>query len=178
MTGRTTRSRAAAATAVLTACALLLAGCGIKTTGVIESGHAATAKVPRDRTTAVLYFVSKENDRLVPVPFVVSAEYTLAPVVVLRLLLNGPVGPAQAAGLTTELPRLPAGQAEQASVGEYSPGKGVTVRVPFAVGSLSELARKQLVCTVGVSAARDAMSPVTLQGPDAALPSADCDTQR
>ncbi|MCX5010819.1 GerMN domain-containing protein [Streptomyces sp. NBC_00555] len=174
MTGRT-RSRATAATAALAGCALLLAGCGIKRTGVIESGHAATAKVPGGKTAGVIYFVSKEGDRLVPVPFGISAEYTIAPEALLGLLLNGPVGPAQDAGLTTALPRLPAGQSGVPSVSEYTPGKGITVRVPLAVGSLSELARKQLVCTIGVSVVPDTLSPVTLQGTDTSLPPADCD---
>ncbi|MCX5611275.1 MULTISPECIES: hypothetical protein [unclassified Streptomyces] len=176
MTGRT-RSRATAATAALAGCALLLAGCGIKRTGVIESGHAATAKVPGGKTAGVIYFVSKEGDRLVPVPFGISAEYTIAPEGLLGLLLNGPTGPAQEAGLTTALPRLTSGMAG-VGVSEYSPSAGLTVRVPFAVGSLSELARKQLVCTIGVSAVPETLSPVTLQGTDTALPSADCDPQR
>ncbi|MEU9375776.1 hypothetical protein AB0D94_18605 [Streptomyces sp. NPDC048255] len=177
MTGRrTTRTRAAAATAALAGCALLLAGCGIKRTGVIESGHAATVKVPGGKTAGVLYFVSKEGDRLVPVPFGVSAEYTIAPSALLGLLLSGPNGPAQEAGLTTALPQLRAGQGEP-SVGEYEPNKALTVRVPLAVGSLSELARNQLVCTVGVSAVPDVVNPVILQGTDTALPAADCDTR-
>ncbi|MFC9297623.1 hypothetical protein ACFTWH_26895 [Streptomyces sp. NPDC057011] len=172
MTGRKTRSRAAAATAALAGCALL-AGCGIKPTGVVESGHAATLKSPGAKAAA-LYFVSKEGDRLVPVPFTFDGGYTIAPRALARLLLDGPIGPAQEAGLTTALPRLPAGQEDVLAVSEYAPGSGMTVRVPFAVGSLSELARSQLVCTVGVSAVPDTLSPVTLQGTDTALPAAEC----
>ncbi|WP_374776566.1 GerMN domain-containing protein [Streptomyces sp. NBC_01310] len=178
MTARRTRSRATAVTAALAGCALLLTGCGIKRSGVVDSGHAATVKVPGSKTAAILYFVSKEGDRLVPVPFVVSAEYTLAPVPLLRLLLNGPTGPADAAGLTTALPRLSDAQAETVAVSRQSPDEGMTVRVPFAVGGLSELARDQLVCTVGASALPDVFSPVTLQGTDTILPSAECDTGR
>ncbi len=174
MRGRKTRARATAATAAVAGCALLLAGCGIKRTGVIDSGHAATVKVPGGKTAAVLYFVSKEGDRLVPVPFVISDEYTLAPVPLLRLLLKGPSGPAHAAGLTTALPRLSDGQEEAAEVSAWSPDKGMTIRVPFAVGGLSELARNQLVCTVGVSAVPDTITPVALQGTDTLLPAADC----
>ncbi|MGR4880916.1 hypothetical protein ACIPUC_16140 [Streptomyces sp. LARHCF249] len=175
MTRRKTGSRA---TAALVCCALLLAGCGIKRTGVIESGHAATVVVPGGKKGVVLYFVSKEGDRLVPIPFM-SDEYTIAPTALLRLLLDGPGGPAREAGLTTALPRLPAGQgAAGLDVSEYSSSRGMTVRVPFAVGELSELARSQLVCTIGVSAVPDVLSPVTLQGTDTALPSAECDTRR
>ncbi|MEU9300098.1 hypothetical protein [Streptomyces sp. NPDC048269] len=177
MTGRRTRSRGTAATAVLAGCALLLAGCGIKRTGVIDSGHPATVKSPGGKTV-VLYYLSKEGDRLVPVPFTVEGGYTIAPGALVRLLLDGPMGPAQEGGLTTGLPRLPAGQADVVEVSAYSPGAGVRVRVPFAVGDLSALARSQLVCTVGVSAVPDTLSPVTLQGTDTALPSAECDSRR
>ncbi|MFJ6755566.1 MULTISPECIES: hypothetical protein [unclassified Streptomyces] len=177
MTGRKTRARASAATAALAGCALLLTGCGIKRTGVIDSGHAATVKVPGSKNAAVLYYVSKEGDRLVPVPFTIGADYTLAPVPLLRLLMNGPSGPAQEAGLTTELPRLPDG-AEAMIVSAPAPDTGLTVRLPFAVEPLSDLARDQLVCTVGVSARPDVISPVTLQGTDTTLPSAECGRRR
>ncbi|MEJ8641673.1 GerMN domain-containing protein [Streptomyces sp. MS1.HAVA.3] len=178
MTARRTRYRAATATAALVAgCALLLTGCGIKRSGVVDSGHAATVKVPNGKG-AVFYFVSKEGDRLIPVPFPVDSGYTIAPTAIVRLLLEGPTGPSHAAGLTTALPRLPAAQTEAVAVSAYSPDDGITVRVPFAVGGLSELAHSQLMCTVGLSIAPDRPSPVTLQGTDTTLPSAECDTRR
>ncbi|MEU7603293.1 hypothetical protein AB0B78_23120 [Streptomyces sp. NPDC040724] len=178
MTGRETRARATAATAALAGCALLLTGCGIKRTGVIDSGHAATVKVPGAKNAAVLYYVSKEGDRLVPVPFTVGPDYTLAPVPLVRVLLNGVSAPAQEAGLTTALPRPPVEQTDAVTVSAYAPDKGLTVRLPFAVGTLSDLARKQLVCTVGVSAVPDVITPVTLQGTDTTLPSAECERRR
>lgn len=96
MTRRRTSSRTAAATAVLAGCALLLTGCGIKRTGVIESGHAATVKVSGSGKSTVLYFVSKEGDRLVPAPFTLFDGYTIAPAALVRLLLDGPMaGPAR-----------------------------------------------------------------------------------
>lgn len=178
MTGRKTRSRTTVAMAALAGCALLIAGCGIKRTGVIDSGHAATVKVPGGKNAAVLYFVSKEGDRLVPVPFAIAADYTLAPSPLVRLLLNGPSGPAQEAGLTTALPRLSDEQRDSVTVSEYTLDKGLTVHVPFAVANLSDLARNQLVCTVGVSAVPDTLAQVTLQGTDATLLSADCNPRR
>ncbi|MEU9084165.1 hypothetical protein [Streptomyces sp. NPDC048357] len=174
MRPRKTRARATAATAALAGCALLLTGCGIKRTGVIESGHAATVKVPNGKNAAVLYYVSKEGDRLVPVPFVINPEYTLAPVPLVRLLLNGLTPPAQEAGLTTALPKVPDGQEQAVTVSAYVPDKGLTVHVPFAVGSLSDLARNQLVCTVGTSAVPNVVTQVTLHGTDTILPAADC----
>ncbi|MGW6981580.1 GerMN domain-containing protein [Streptomyces sp. NPDC054932] len=178
MTGRKTRSRAAAATAVLVGCALLLTGCGIKRTGVIESGHAATVKVPGAGKSTVLYFVSKEGDRLVPAPSTLFDGYTIAPAALVRLLLEGPRGRSGEAGLTTALPKLPAGKGDAVTVSPYTRDGGMTVRVPFAVGDLSALARKQLVCTVGISAVADTLSPVTLQGTDTTLPPAECDVLR
>ncbi|MFG2988709.1 hypothetical protein ACGFZK_05285 [Streptomyces sp. NPDC048257] len=177
MTGRRTRSRALAATA-LACCSLLLAGCGIKTTGVIESGHAATVKVPGAGQSTVLYFLSKEGDRLVPAPFTLFDGYTVAPAALVRLLLDGPGGRAAEAGLTTALPRVPAGKGDQVTVTPYAQERGMTVHVPFPVGDLPELARNQLVCTVGVSAVADTLSPVILQGTDTTLPSAECALKR
>ncbi|MFD4864062.1 hypothetical protein [Streptomyces sp. NPDC058412] len=177
MRGRKTRARATAATAALAGCALLLTGCGIKRTGVIESGHAATVKVTNGKNAAFLYYVSKEGDRLVAVPLVINPEYTLAPVPLVRLLLHGPIPSAQEAGLTTELPQVPDGQEQAVTVTPYAPGKGLTVHVPFAVGSLSDMARNQLVCTVGTSAVPDVVTQVTLHGSDTILPAAEC-TQR
>ncbi|WKV71056.1 GerMN domain-containing protein [Streptomyces sp. PCS3-D2] len=178
MTGRTTRARAAAATAALAVSALLLAGCGIKRTGVIESGHAAAVGIPGGKKAAVLYFVAKEGDRLVPVPFPLSSEYIIAPVPLVRLLLQGPTGPASAAGLTTALPQVSDEQVDAVAVSKYAPDKGLTVSVPFAVGGLSELARNQLVCTLGVSAVPDTLSRVSIKGTDTVLPAADCDPRR
>ncbi|MFJ7778871.1 hypothetical protein [Streptomyces yangpuensis] len=180
MTGRTTRSRATAAAAALTGCALLLAGCGIKRTGVIESGHAATVKVPGSKNAATLYYVSKDGDRVVPVPFSIGTDYMLAPVPLLRILLDGPTGPASAAGLTTALPKVSASgpDSEKVAVSKYQPDKGITVGVPFPVADLSDLARKQLVCTFGVSAVRDTVTPVAIQGTDTTLPATDCNPRR
>ncbi|MEC4574928.1 GerMN domain-containing protein [Streptomyces virginiae] len=178
MTGRKTRSRAAAVTAALTGCALLLTGCGIKRTGVIESGHAAAAKVPGGKNIAVLYFISKDGDRLVPVPFSIGTDYILAPTPLLRVLLNGPIGPSSAAGLTTQLPKVPGDKSDAVTVRRSPQDKGLTVQVPFAVSGLSELARAQLVCTIGVSGVRDTVSPVTIEGTDTTLPSADCRTSQ
>ncbi len=181
MTGRRTRtrtrSRAAAATAALVSCALLLTGCGIKRSGVIDSGHAATVKVVDGKNNTYLYFLSKEGDRLVPAPFSLLVD-DLNPVVLLRLLLEGPRGRAGEAGLTTGLPQLPAGQGSEKLAVSSTPHAGVTVRVPFAVGNLSALARMQLVCTMGISAAKDTLSPVTLQGSDTTLAPAECDLKR
>ncbi|MER7825573.1 hypothetical protein ABTX85_23785 [Streptomyces sp. NPDC096097] len=176
MTRLVTGSRAAAAMAMLMGCALLLTGCGIKRTGVIDSGHAPTVKVPGGKST-VIYFLSKEGDRLVPTPISGFEGHNINPEVLLLLLLEGPHGRAGEVGLTTALPRLAAGKDDQLSVSSYS-HTGVTVGVPFAVGNLSAPARMQLVCTIGLSAVPDTDSPVTLKGPDTVLAPARCDLKR
>ncbi|MGZ9934283.1 hypothetical protein ACXNSR_30880 [Streptomyces sp. NC-S4] len=176
MTGHGTRSRAAVATATLVGCALLLTGCGIKRSGVIDSGHSATVKVSGSKGN-FLYFVAKDGDRLAPSPFSLAEGYRLNPVVLLRLLFDGPRGRAAEVGLTTALPRLSAGQEDQMAVSPTSQA-GTTVRVPFAVGDLSDLARMQIVCTIGTAVLTDAVSPVILMGPDTTLPAADCDRER
>ncbi|MFJ9545535.1 hypothetical protein [Streptomyces erythrochromogenes] len=175
MTGQKTRARAAAATAVLAGCALLLAGCGIKRTGVIESGHAAAANVPGGKKAAALYFISKDGDRLVPVPLSIGTEYILAPTPLLRVLLDGPRGAASEAGFTTALPKVSQEQWDAVTVSRNSTDKVLTASVPFAVGGLSDLARNQLVCTVGISAVPDTISRVSIKGTDTVLPAADCD---
>ncbi|MFG2978654.1 hypothetical protein ACGFYY_37430 [Streptomyces sp. NPDC048331] len=176
MTRLRTRSRAAATTAVLVGCALLLTGCGIKRTGVIDSGHAATVKVPGGNST-VVYFLSKEGDRLVPSPIVGFEGHDINPVVLVSLLLGGPRGRAGEVGLTTGLPRLSPEKDEKLAVSPYS-HQGTTVGVPFPVADLSPLARMQLVCTVGLSAVPETVTPVILIGTDTTLPAADCDLKR
>ncbi|MEU6296134.1 hypothetical protein [Streptomyces erythrochromogenes] len=176
MTGRKTRARAASVTAVLAGCALLLAGCGIKRTGVIESGHPATANVPGGKKAAALYFVSKDGDRLVPVPLSIGTEYILAPTPLLRILLDGPRGAASEAGFTTALPKVSQEQWDAVTVSRNAE-KELTANLPFAVGGLSDLARNQLVCTVGVSAVPDTVSRVSIKGTDTVLPATDCDAR-
>ncbi|MFI8388729.1 GerMN domain-containing protein [Streptomyces sp. NPDC085540] len=172
MTGRRTRSRAAVATAALVSCALLLTGCGIKRSGVIDSGHAATVKVPGAKST-IVYFLSKDGDRLVPTPVTGFEGHDINPEVLLLMLLEGPRGRAAEVGLTTGLPQPTALKDGSLAVSPYSHA-GMTVRVPFAVAGLSELARMQIVCTIGISAVRDVISPITLMGTDTTLASADC----
>lgn len=177
MTQRKTREgvriRGGATAAALAGCALLLAGCGIKPTGVIESGHAAMVEVP-GTDGPVLYFVSREGDRLVPTP-VFADGYRMQPTPLLQMLLAGPAGRAREAGLTTALP--PHGDPRLGSVViTGSEGdEAVTAQLPFKVGDLSDLARGQLVCTLAFAAAPGTLNRVTLRGTDTALNPADCE---
>jgi hypothetical protein len=124
---------------------LLLSGCGIPGTGVIQSGDPATGVRPPQ---PVLYFVA--DGRLVPV----SREVT-DPVDVrtaLDLLLNGPDMRERLLGLTTALTRIPT---PAVSVN----GAEVTLQLTAGTEFLPPIAARQLICTA--AAARLTADPET-----------------
>ncbi|MGW5847270.1 hypothetical protein ACWFQ8_04745 [Streptomyces sp. NPDC055254] len=165
------------ATAVLALVGTLLLGaCGIKPTGVIDSGHAATVVVPGAADGPVLYYVNKETGRLVPAPLALEG-YTIKPPALLSVLLTGRGAPARAAGLTTELPQVPAQEAMSTEIEHTAEGR-VRARVPFKVGDLSELGVGQIVCTLGFAVTPGTLSEVTVQGTDTVLEPAMCDLRR
>ncbi|RSS83237.1 hypothetical protein [Streptomyces sp. WAC06614] len=181
---RTWRTGAGAAAVLALGGVLLTAGCGIKPTGVVESGQPAQVPVVMSPYATQVYFLSPTGG-LVPVPE--SGYPPSPPVDVLGRLLRGPGEAARAAGLHTELPALtgpqeggPAWSAGPQVGGpswsvEYDGNAEVTVRVPFAVRPLSTGARLQLVCTAAHTTGRSAFDvEVTLLGPDGALPAAHC----
>lgn len=163
------KSLSAAAAAAL-AGVLLLSGCGIKPTGVIDSGDAANVQVPGATNGGVLYFVSAEGDRLIPHPMPAGLDTSQ----LLAALLAGPSGAARGAGITTALPPLGDKSPDLATI-MYSPTKGVTAKLPFEVGQLPELARRQVVCTLAFAIVPGTLSPVTVTGTDADLGPAECD---
>ncbi|MCX4528864.1 MULTISPECIES: hypothetical protein [unclassified Streptomyces] len=156
-----------------TACAALLlggvlTGCGIKPTGVIESGAAAKVVVPAPDTKAMVYFVAPDG-RLVPTtePYdSVSATNNL-----LRLLM-GPTQRESAAGLETRLPPWDLKKLGASAGMSVVSADTIEVGVPFDVGRLSETGRRQLVCTV---ASTNPRYKVVLRGGDADLAPARCD---
>ncbi|MEU7550802.1 hypothetical protein AB0B01_00330 [Streptomyces sp. NPDC044571] len=163
---------AAAATATLLLGAPLLTGCGIKPTGVIESGAAAKVVVPGPGTKGTVYFVTSDG-RLAPVPETEQPAASTS-AVLLRLLI-GPTEQERAAGLETRLPALDIRkQGASAGTSVVSPDT-VQVGLPFKVGGLSETARRQLVCTV---ASTEPRYQVVLRGPDTDLEPARCDLGR
>ncbi|MEV6955980.1 hypothetical protein [Streptomyces sp. NPDC051183] len=164
-----TKALSAAAAAAL-AGMLLLVGCGIKPTGVIDSGDAATVQVPGATSGPVLYFVSAEGSRLAPYPLLAGVDSSQ----LLTALLAGPTNTAREAGITTALPTPAELNPDQLAV-EYSPTDGVTARFPFAVSRLSELARRQVVCTLAFAVVPGTISPVTVTGTDTSLGPAQCD---
>ncbi|MEU5808464.1 MULTISPECIES: hypothetical protein [unclassified Streptomyces] len=166
-----TRSRPAATAGLpaLLACAVL-AGCGIKPTGVVESGAPAkvTVAVPAERP--LVYFVDPDG-RLLATPQTVipvdGLEYGLV------RLLTGPTDLDKAAGLRTALPPVESRAATDTRITALADDV-IEVRLPIRVGDLSELARRQVVCTALSTSASHVRA--VLRGPDTALAAGLCDT--
>ncbi|MFH9955204.1 hypothetical protein ACH4OX_13385 [Streptomyces roseolus] len=93
-----------------------------------------------------------------------------ATVKVLAALLAGPGGAESQAGITTELPE----SGELIRV-ESEPAGGIRLRTPFAARELSRGAVVQLVCTAAYAVDRSGTAPVTVEGPDGALPATTCE---
>ncbi|MFJ3909340.1 hypothetical protein EDE04_1459 [Streptomyces sp. 2132.2] len=166
-----TRTRAAAAAgAALLLGGPLLGGCGIKPTGVIESGAAPKVVVPGPGTKGTVYFVGSDG-RLFPLPDREQPSQSAEPRGLLRLLV-GPTEAERAAGLETRLPPWdPKKQGASAGTSMVS-ADTIGVGVPFKVATLSETARQQLVCTV---ASTEPRYQVVLLGPDADIGPARCE---
>ncbi|OKK22528.1 hypothetical protein AMK16_05300 [Streptomyces sp. CB00455] len=169
------RVRKAAAVGAALLGPLLLAGCGIKPTGVIESGAPATVVIgPPDRA-GVVYFVTPDG-KLVPSPQVDSPPSS--PTGTLLRLLSGPGPQERAAGLGTQLPALEGRDAGSLGMTVLTGGY-VEARVPIEIGNLSQLARRQLACTVlSLAPSESTAEDVMLRGPDAALLGERCDIAR
>ncbi|MGI5211445.1 hypothetical protein [Plantactinospora sp. CA-290183] len=149
--GRSGRSVAA-----LVLCAALVAGCGIRPSGVIPGGPAP--RVPAMGTG--LYLVSEHQLALVLRP----TGPPPSPAGTLAMLLGGPDPTELARGLRTEIPP-DAGPA--ALTVEQS---GVTVTLATDVAALPALAVDQIVCTLSAAVPTDGRGPalgpaVTLVGP-------------
>lgn len=149
--------------ALLTAAGLLLAGCGIPTTGVVEAGEPAVG-VHQDVT---LYFVRAQDGALVTVQR--RAEGALDTDVVLAMLLKG-VGTMEQKmlGLTTDLPRPTAAPTVRTHDGTVT----VDLRTPAA--GLTRTAVDQVVCTVlanrGATATGAGSPKVTVTAEGVAMP--------
>ncbi|MFD8980962.1 hypothetical protein [Streptomyces sp. NPDC059564] len=162
------RRTAAAVAASALAGPLLVTGCGIKPTGVVESGAAARVLIAAPSRPPMAYFVSGEG-RLVPAP---EPEYAdKSPQGSMQLLMRGPGPVEREAGLGTRLP--PVEGVLAGSVRAFFSAKDrVEVRVPFPVAALDPLALRQLVCTALSTAGPSAEAVV--RGPDTELEAARC----
>ncbi|MFE4791533.1 hypothetical protein ACFRNK_29000 [Streptomyces sp. NPDC056756] len=152
---RSERDGLAATAAALTVPLLLATGCGIATSGVVESGRAGTVKLATATDPGLLYFLAPDG-ALVPVP--VSDRMQRPDVgFTIGVLLEGPSAAVREAGLTTEVPapeaKSPDAKSPEAIGNAWRPVKvaddGTTVRVvlPLPVAPLSGPARRQLACT-------------------------------
>ncbi|MEV6198834.1 hypothetical protein AB0M64_02535 [Streptomyces sp. NPDC051771] len=88
---------------------------------------------------------------------------------VLSALLAGPGGAEFQAGITTELP-----QSDELIRVESELAGGIRLRTPFPARELSPGAVVQLVCTAAHAVDRAGALPVTVTGPDGALPATTC----
>ncbi|MFE2478867.1 hypothetical protein [Streptomyces sp. NPDC059389] len=164
-----TRTRAAAAAVAALLGGALLTGCGIKPTGVIESGAAAKVVVPGPGTKGTVYLVSADG-RLFPIPD--REQPSVSQTSLLVRLLVGPSEAQKAAGLETRLPVLDIKKQGASAGTTMISDDTIGVGVPFKVATLSETARQQLVCTV---ASTEPGVRVVLLGPDADIGPARCE---
>ncbi|MFE9560861.1 hypothetical protein ACFYM0_07115 [Streptomyces sp. NPDC006487] len=168
--------------AALTVPLLLATGCGIATTGVVESGRAGTVKLATAPDPGLLYFIAPDG-ALVPVPV---TDRTQRPDVgfTIGMLLEGPGEAAREAGLTTEIPvpdvkywdRMGVARPPVTPDGDGD-GKPLRVVLPVPVGPLSGPARRQLACTA-LAAVRTSPPPeILLIGSDGKEQTAACEVR-
>ncbi|AIS01648.1 hypothetical protein [Streptomyces glaucescens] len=166
------------------AAALLLGGCGIQETDVIEAGGPASVQAFVNPGYDALLFFRAPDGALSPVSRSVTessgfgAGYEepdgptepVSTEQAIAALLSGP-GPAErSAGLGTSLPRVTAG-----GVGVVtSPDADVTVSLPLALGGLDGTALRQLVCTAAYSQDRDGRTTVRMVGKDGVTATGTC----
>ncbi|WP_328608420.1 hypothetical protein OG943_04670 [Amycolatopsis sp. NBC_00345] len=134
--------------------AVVLAGCGVRPSGVIPGVPAPSGPVvPQASNSTVLYFLMGSQ------PTASQREgIRTEPADVLTLLAAGPDDAERAAGLTTEVPAtaVPVSVAVEPS--------GVTVALGIDVSALSTKATQQIACTVRHLDSVAALPPVTLTG--------------
>ncbi|MEW2416078.1 hypothetical protein AB0953_20485 [Streptomyces sp. NPDC046866] len=162
---------AARALALPAAALLLAAGCGIKPTGVVESGAPAKMPMAVPNDNALVYYLTPD-DRLAPstVPYAAPS-----PGGALARLLAGPTQQERSAGLRTAVPVVDTGAATEVRVLQ-SNSAIIEVVLPFAVAELPDLARRQLVCTALSS--QPSHYEAALRGSDTLLEAAPCITSR
>lgn len=152
----------------LAAAALLLAGCGIPTTGVVEAGAPAAGLQP----TTLLYFV--RGGVLFPVARPVPGPLGAESAVV--LLYKGPAPRDRFLGVVSALPQ-PTGALPTVRTS----GSDVTITLPADARALPRIALDQLICTA--AAAHAATIPetalpthVTVTAPDGSRAEGSADT--
>ncbi|CAM5504495.1 hypothetical protein GCM10010329_63500 [Streptomyces spiroverticillatus] len=155
--------------------ALLLAGCGIRETDVIEAGGPATVEHFSRNGVDSLLFYRLPHGELTPVSRPLGTEgqfgssYQTRPAStekVIAALFSGPSQAEKGAGLTTSLPRITSGTVRLLPRKPGAEPGGISLSVPVAVRDLAETATQQLVCTAAYSAVGDGSVRVQLVGQD------------
>lgn len=171
LSGPGARTAAAGVAAALVG-PLLVTGCGIKPTEVVESGAAARVLIAGPSRPPMAYFVTGEG-RLLPSP---EPDYAdRSPQGSMQLLLRGPGNVEREAGLGTRLPPVEGVLAGSVRA-FFTANDRLEVRVPFPVAALDPLALRQIVCTALSTAGPSAEAVV--RGPDTDLEPARCETGR
>ena len=177
--------------AAVVSAVLLLGGCGIRETDVIEAGGPATVQTFVDHDYDMLLFFHSSDGGITPVIRSMNAgvEYGpeggpiagIDPVTVdtvpvptekvILALLHGPDEQDRAAGLGTSVPPAASGRTIRV---EEAAGDGVEAEVPVAVDGLDRTALRQLICTIAYSHDADGRATVRLTGVDGASASGIC----
>ncbi|MCH0556445.1 MULTISPECIES: hypothetical protein [Streptomyces] len=164
-------SRAARSLSACASAAVLVTGCGVRGTGVVQAGGPATVAVVPASTGRVLLFFLSSKDKLMPVARDIHIDQPTDPVPgvkVLTMLFTGPTPAERTAGLHTGLPSHPGPLTATRSPGE------VSVLVSFPVHPLTASAVRQLVCTAAFTDGEDGTAAVSVKGTDGSLPAARC----
>ncbi|MFJ3224427.1 hypothetical protein ACIPJS_13880 [Streptomyces sp. NPDC086783] len=192
--GRARVRRRSGAVAVAAASGvLLLGGCGIQETDVIEAGGPASIQAFFDDETEVLLFFHTRDGRLHPVirpaesmtdtgsdGLTVAGQNSTATDTappplekVLAALLAGPGERDRKAGLGTSLHPTSPDPPPQVEVS--ASGKQVTADLPLPLDGLNRTASQQLICTVAYGHDADIRATVRLRGTDGTSRSGTCD---
>ncbi|MCP8710419.1 hypothetical protein [Streptomyces sp. AC04842] len=133
-----------------TALLLVLTGCGVPTSDVIEAGSPASGmpgpaptEAAAEPATVPLFFLTEGELTAYPRPAGDAADLTS----LIRLLLEGPNEKEGATSATTDLPRL----AGAPSV-TLTDGATITVTLPDTPTPVSRTALLQLTCTIHYAA--------------------------
>ncbi|GLW50608.1 hypothetical protein Stsp02_62690 [Streptomyces sp. NBRC 14336] len=154
---------------VAAAAVVLLGGCGIQESDVIEAGGPASIDAFVNSRSDLLLFFPSADGRLHPViryaHLLVDGEPEPVRPPTDRVVVDLLLGPSEedlAAGLTTALPDRFEGKTE---VGEPIDGR-VAARLPLGVGPLNRVARQQLICSIAYSKDTSGAVEVELTGTD------------
>ncbi|MFC8420462.1 hypothetical protein ACFUN7_06145 [Streptomyces sp. NPDC057236] len=171
---------------------LLLGGCGIQETDVIEAGGPASVQAFVDPDYDMLLFFHSRDGGISPVVRSIGStlEYdpedglvagrdpddvNAVPVPtenVILALLSGPDEQDRKAGLSTSLP--PAPRVARLRVEVSSGGEKITTDLPIALDGLGRTALRQLICTIAYGQGADGRATVRLTGTDGVSASGTC----